>query len=59
MSPAVQLLLRGSLVEEMLTKCECRPVVKDGSGHFGFKLISAVFPGGDMYSQFIKKRMRL
>lgn len=34
------------------------PVVKDsGGGRFGFKLISAVSPRGEMRFQFIKKRM--
>ena len=33
------------------------PVVKDSGGRFGFKLISAVSPKGDMRFHFIKKRM--
>ncbi len=33
------------------------PVVKDSGGRFGFKLISAVTPRGDMRFQFIEKRM--
>lgn len=33
------------------------PVVKDSGGRFGFKLISAVSPRGDMRFQFIKERM--
>ena len=33
------------------------PVVKDSGGRFGFKLISAVSPKGDMRFQFIEERM--
>jgi len=33
------------------------PVVKDSGGRFGFKLISAVSPRGEMRFQFIKERM--
>ncbi len=35
------------------------PVVKDSGGRFGFKMISAISPRGEMRFQFINKRMNV